>query len=142
MPPPPPPADMTADLYETEVSDTDIGTINNLDNEHTTTNNTMYSRNNAMVDSPIQEDLNAQKTVMGIVNYFCTIRDHCLKFTTRADGEGGILAANVEGGEASDENVSGNPWAEEGGYLMTGRSHGWKVVEYIFVAMDSQLSPC
>jgi hypothetical protein len=123
-PPPPPPPDenrreTTTDLCETPLDDTDIGDIDNLDNEHTTNNNTMYSRNNATVDSPIKEDLNAQKTVMGIVNYFCAIKERCLKFTTRADGEGGTIAAAAKDGEESDGgdtdgDTDGNPWAAAG----------------------------
>ncbi len=105
----------STDLCETPLDETDIGDIDELDNEHKPNSGSMYSRNNATVDAPIKEDLNAQKTVMGIINYFCDIRERCLKFTTVADGEGGtIAAANEDGGVPQDLDTKGNPWAEEG----------------------------
>jgi hypothetical protein len=120
MPPQPPPTDpeqereTSTDLCETPLDEADIGDIDNLDDEHRpTSSNSMYARNNATVDTPIKEDLNAQKTVMGIVNYFCKIKDRCLEYTTRPGGDGGIVPAARKDGEEPDEvDFTGNPWAE------------------------------
>ena len=92
--------DMTADVAQLELEESQVDTINDLDEDHLEDDEdeeeTMYSKNNVTTDLPLRLDLNSTEGVMTVNDYYCGLVDRCLAGTTHRIGDK-LLHKNSEG---------------------------------------------